>query len=115
MPRIERRQQRLPTIPGQVPNPVDLPSGCPFHPRCDLTRRLAAEAEPAETVNLTVEGEPDRVLRRTVEQRPQLLEVEPEHWVACWNVAGFESASETRPDLDHRRALPGTGTSAASA
>jgi peptide/nickel transport system ATP-binding protein len=25
---------RLPTIPGQVPDPARLPSGCPFHPRC---------------------------------------------------------------------------------
>jgi oligopeptide transport system ATP-binding protein len=27
----------LPSIPGQVPNPAELPSGCPFHPRCDFS------------------------------------------------------------------------------
>jgi oligopeptide/dipeptide ABC transporter ATP-binding protein len=35
----------LPTIPGQVPTPGDLPPGCPFHPRCperlDECARLA--------------------------------------------------------------------------
>jgi peptide/nickel transport system ATP-binding protein len=25
---------RLPVIPGEVPDPQDRPSGCPFHPRC---------------------------------------------------------------------------------
>jgi len=24
----------LPTIPGQIPDPAERPSGCPFHPRC---------------------------------------------------------------------------------
>jgi len=27
----------LPSISGQVPNPAELPSGCPFHPRCDFS------------------------------------------------------------------------------
>ncbi|MCS7058692.1 MAG: ABC transporter ATP-binding protein [Meiothermus sp.] len=27
-------QQRLEAIPGNVPNPLDLPPGCAFHPRC---------------------------------------------------------------------------------
>jgi len=37
VPRVDRaafRQQRLRAIPGNVPNPIDLPSGCAFHPRC---------------------------------------------------------------------------------
>ena len=37
VPRVDRaahRQQRLRAIPGNVPNPTDLPSGCAFHPRC---------------------------------------------------------------------------------
>jgi oligopeptide/dipeptide ABC transporter ATP-binding protein len=28
------RSDRLPVIPGEVPDPQDRPSGCPFHPRC---------------------------------------------------------------------------------
>ncbi|RUM92734.1 MAG: ABC transporter ATP-binding protein [Thiothrix sp.] len=27
----------LPSISGQVPNPAELPPGCPFHPRCDFS------------------------------------------------------------------------------
>ncbi len=29
------KPERLTPIPGTVPNPAALPSGCPFHPRCD--------------------------------------------------------------------------------
>ncbi len=31
---LDEREMRLSAIPGEVPNPADLPSGCPFHPRC---------------------------------------------------------------------------------
>ena len=35
LPRLQNRsQRRLGRIPGQPPSPVDLPPGCPFHPRC---------------------------------------------------------------------------------
>jgi oligopeptide/dipeptide ABC transporter ATP-binding protein len=44
---------------GEVPDPTDPPSGCPFHPRCPLA------FEPCPTVV------------------PQLIEVEPGHWVSC--------------------------------
>ncbi|HWP84370.1 MAG TPA: ABC transporter ATP-binding protein [Terriglobia bacterium] len=33
-PRLGARKQRLAVIPGTVPNPIDFPSGCRFHPRC---------------------------------------------------------------------------------
>ena len=37
-PRIrESQRERLPVIPGQPPDPVRLPQGCPFHPRCSLS------------------------------------------------------------------------------
>ncbi|MEF2070305.1 ABC transporter ATP-binding protein [Consotaella aegiceratis] len=29
---------RLPTIPGMVPDPYSVPPGCPFHPRCSRAR-----------------------------------------------------------------------------
>ena len=33
-PRLGQRKKRLEVIPGVVPNPIDFPSGCRFHPRC---------------------------------------------------------------------------------
>jgi oligopeptide/dipeptide ABC transporter ATP-binding protein len=33
-PRLGQRKQRLDVIPGVVPNPIDFPAGCRFHPRC---------------------------------------------------------------------------------
>jgi peptide/nickel transport system ATP-binding protein len=34
-------------VKGEIPNPIDPPSGCPFHPRCpevfDLCRAVAPE------------------------------------------------------------------------
>lgn len=34
IPRIEQKMDQLQLIPGTVPNPMNLPSGCKFHPRC---------------------------------------------------------------------------------
>ena len=31
---LDDREMRLSAIPGEVPNPSNLPPGCPFHPRC---------------------------------------------------------------------------------
>jgi oligopeptide/dipeptide ABC transporter ATP-binding protein len=36
----------LATIPGQVPNLAALPSGCVFHPRCDVLRADCSSAPP---------------------------------------------------------------------
>ena len=33
-PTLARAGDALATIPGQVPSPLAVPSGCPFHPRC---------------------------------------------------------------------------------
>lgn len=42
----------LPAIPGGVPDPRSLPSGCAFHPRCPAaTDRCAAEDPPLAPVN----------------------------------------------------------------
>ena len=61
VPDPERARKRL-LLGGDVPSPVDPPSGCPFHPRC-------SEALPA--------------CRKEV---PELREVEPGHRVACLRV-----------------------------
>jgi oligopeptide transport system ATP-binding protein len=50
-------------LPGEVPSPLNPPPGCVFHPRCSL-------AEPA-----------------CRERVPELLELRPDHWVACPVVA----------------------------
>lgn len=59
IPSIEKRDQELLTIRGMVPNLIYPPSGCRFHPRCDY--RL-------ETC--------DKV-------RPNNLEIDDKHFVAC--------------------------------
>ncbi|ANY69495.1 peptide ABC transporter ATP-binding protein [Paenibacillus sp. BIHB 4019] len=34
LPRMDEQREQLASIPGMVPNLLDMPSGCPFHPRC---------------------------------------------------------------------------------
>ena len=47
VPRLGRRQRRLPAIPGAVPAPGARPSGCSFRDRCPWVVARCAEAEPA--------------------------------------------------------------------
>ena len=46
IPRIGDRRRRLEAIGGAVPDPLDLPSGCRFHPRCGLAEGPCREMEP---------------------------------------------------------------------
>jgi oligopeptide/dipeptide ABC transporter ATP-binding protein len=57
-PRVEARREFRPAK-GEVPSPINPPSGCVFHPRCPVA----------------VEG-----CKKT---RPTLRELRPRHWVAC--------------------------------
>ena len=41
--------QRLETIPGSVPHPLDLPKGCKFAPRCKYATDKCREQEPTMT------------------------------------------------------------------
>lgn len=43
VPTLQGSQERLTGMPGSVPNPIDLPSGCRFHPRCPLAQPLCQE------------------------------------------------------------------------
>jgi len=50
IPRVDRaanHQQRLEAIPGNVPNPLRLPSGCAFHPRCSFTAQTCIDTAPS--------------------------------------------------------------------
>jgi oligopeptide transport system ATP-binding protein len=57
-PVVERTRQRT-ILTGDVPSPVNPPSGCNFHPRCPLAQQVCQEVEP------------------------EWREVSPSHWVAC--------------------------------
>ncbi len=59
IPSIEKRDQELLTIRGMVPNLIYPPSGCRFHPRCDYRLEIC-----------------DKV-------RPNNIEVDDKHFVAC--------------------------------
>ena len=51
IPRLSRRQRRLPTIPGSVPAPGRYPRGCRYANRCPLVEPSCRDAEPLlETV-----------------------------------------------------------------
>jgi oligopeptide transport system ATP-binding protein len=62
-PKKERLRQRI-TLAGEVPSPVNPPSGCRFHPRCTLA---------TEQCKIMV---------------PEWRQVRPGHWVACHEVRG---------------------------
>jgi len=51
--RLEGHERRLRPIPGQPPSLITLPPGCPFHPRCALSRgreRCRTEVPPLQPV-----------------------------------------------------------------
>jgi oligopeptide/dipeptide ABC transporter ATP-binding protein len=45
-PMIDGRVERLAVIPGRPPTPVDLPAGCPFHPRCSFVEQACIAEMP---------------------------------------------------------------------
>jgi peptide/nickel transport system ATP-binding protein/oligopeptide transport system ATP-binding protein len=46
IPQLMEKRGRLNAIPGQVPDPMDLPVGCKFHPRCYLMIEDCKKEEP---------------------------------------------------------------------
>lgn len=51
IPRADHGKQRLLTIPGTVPDLINPPSGCKFHPRCPyVTAECRAQLPPLEKV-----------------------------------------------------------------
>ena len=60
-PTVEAERTFRP-VKGEVPSPINPPSGCVFHPRCPIA------------------------IERCKQHRPELRELRPGHWVACSEV-----------------------------
>ncbi len=65
-PVLDSQRERV-LLTGEVPSPLNPPSGCVFHPRCPVA---------IDDCNSTV---------------PELREVEPGHWASCLRVPGYGS------------------------
>jgi len=61
-PRVEAGRTFRP-VKGEVPSPINPPSGCAFHPRCPMAVESCSRV------------------------RPELRELRPGHWVACSEVS----------------------------
>jgi peptide/nickel transport system ATP-binding protein len=63
MPRLDReRAERLMPIKGTPPSLINVPSGCPFHPRCSFGHLNGGASET---------------------RRPEYLEISRNHHLAC--------------------------------
>jgi peptide/nickel transport system ATP-binding protein len=45
VPNPRRRRKRL-ILKGEIPNPIDIPSGCRFHPRCPIAIDECRKVDP---------------------------------------------------------------------
>ncbi|CDF58488.1 ABC transporter ATP-binding protein [Thermobrachium celere] len=45
-PILNQDKERLNSIPGQVPNPLNMPEGCYFHPRCSKAMDICRKEQP---------------------------------------------------------------------
>jgi oligopeptide/dipeptide ABC transporter ATP-binding protein len=70
VPRLDRRKT-LSIIPGNIPNLIEPPSGCRFHPRCKYATGQCSEAPP------------------------ELVQIDSDHYVACYRWNFIELKGET--------------------
>jgi peptide/nickel transport system ATP-binding protein len=47
VPRLDSRRRRFAPVAGEIPSPLDPPSGCHFHPRCPFATERCKEEQPA--------------------------------------------------------------------
>jgi oligopeptide transport system ATP-binding protein len=57
-PKKDRQRQRI-ILKGEIPSPINPPSGCRFHPRCPIAQEICSQVDP------------------------EWREITPGHWVAC--------------------------------
>ncbi len=50
LPDISKSTDRLTSIPGTTPNPLEMPQGCAFHPRCPKAMKICNRKEPSEII-----------------------------------------------------------------
>jgi oligopeptide/dipeptide ABC transporter ATP-binding protein len=103
VPKLGDESARLQTIPGNVPNPANFPTGCKFHTRCPKARELAGSMPADHLVQITFGEARVNVPRSCVEIEPTLRQVESAHWAACHFAENYATASETTPRSNHRR------------
>lgn len=66
LPTLDSTKERLNAIPGTVANAQHLPSGCPFHPRCEHCSQKCAEIQPG------------------------VVKLNENHYVACYHIGEGE-------------------------
>ena len=49
IPKLEPCPKEFCTIKGEVPDPNQIPTGCPFHPRCNYAMKICIEQKPILT------------------------------------------------------------------
>jgi peptide/nickel transport system ATP-binding protein len=75
MPRLDReRADRLLPIKGTPPSLINVPSGCPFHPRCAYAEQTGGRADTEVPVLREVDGTHTVACHLTAEQRLQAWE-----------------------------------------
>jgi peptide/nickel transport system ATP-binding protein/oligopeptide transport system ATP-binding protein len=50
IPSLDKRQEKLDSIPGVVPNPLNMPTGCRFSPRCSKAKKICRDKSPSTIV-----------------------------------------------------------------
>jgi len=75
VPSLALKRDKLKVIPGAIPNLIEPPSGCRFHPRCEFAKQGVC--------TLTV---------------PPLTEMEPDHYVACARAGEIEAEPPLRAE-----------------